>query len=261
VRTCYLTFRDDLHYRIAQFKQGFERIGYRVELGLPRRIDSSDVVCIWNRYGRFNVAAQMAERAGAKVLVCENGYLGKHWRGGVWFALAQAHHNGAGRWPNRGPERWDSWNVELAPYRERRSLPFLLLPQRGIGEPGVRMPPDWQERAEAFLRAARLPYRVRPHPGQGEGSGPVEIEAQATAGVVTWGSGAALKVMVAGVRAFTDFSEWIGASAAYHFEAMELRNWAALGDDRLAMFRRLAWALWEMREINSGEALCTVLES
>jgi hypothetical protein len=65
--------------------------------------------------------------------------------------------------------------------------------------------------------------------------------------VVTWGSGAAVKALLWGIRAESHMPSWIAAQD----------NTDA---GRLAMFRRLAWAQWRMSEIANGEAIRRLLE-
>lgn len=59
--------------------------------------------------------------------------------------------------------------------------------------------------------------------------------------MVTWGSGAAVKALMWGIKVESHYPEWIGQQDN-------------TDEGRLAMFRRLAWAQWELSEIASGEA-------
>lgn len=240
--------RPDPHYRPEVFRRGLQAVG-----GVETDHRRCDVLVIWNRYGEFADKAAEVESRGGTVLVAENGYLGVEWRGSVWYALSVGQHNGAGRWPEGGPERWDRLGVELAPFRtdghER-----VLLPQRGIGSPGVKMPSGWELSA---LRQAGKPARVRKHPGM-KAAIPLEDDLARARSVVTWGSGAALKALALGVPCFHSFSRWIGAPASRPLAEIrhgELRDESA----RLAMFRRLIWAQWRIDEIESGEAFARVL--
>jgi hypothetical protein len=199
-----------------------------------------DVLLIWNRSGVNEHDARRFESVGATVLVAENGYLGKEWLGIKWFALAIGHHNGLGLWHDEGPDRWDRYGVELHPWRSGHEV--VVLPQRGIGEPGIAMPRSWP--------AAKY-GRVREHPGI-RPCKPLNDDLAHAAYVVTWGSGAALKALLFGVPVYYGLSGWIGAQAALPIS--DIGGSPKRSDaDRLAMFRRLAWAQWTVNEIETGE--------
>jgi hypothetical protein len=242
---------DGPNYRRSAFVEGLQCAGFDVVADLARP-GPEDLVVLWNRSGWRNDEARRFEAAGARVLVAENGYLGKTWRGGKWFSLALDHHAGAGRWPDGGPGRWDSWNVELAPWRAG-GAETLILAQRGIGEPGIASPLGWAEGVQALIGG-----RIRQHPGKDAPTVPLEQDLARAASVVTWHSAAALQALLLGVPAWYAFPRWIGAGAA--------RPLAEFGklprcDDaaRLAMFRRLAWAVWNVDEVNSGQAFQALL--
>lgn len=245
--------RNSEHYRAAAFRAGLVAVGFDVvdELMDPT---PADVLVTWNRNGGNNETARRFEAAGARVLVAENGYLGKAWRGGKWFALALAHHSGAGEWLPAGRERWDTLQVPPAPWREG-GTDVLVLEQRGIGEPGIASPPGWAERAAQITGG-----RIRRHPGASAPAVSLEADLAAAREVITWHSGGALLALMAGVPVFYDFPQWIGAQAAV---PLRLRGYVpALRDDaaRLAMFRRLAWSNWQLAEIERGDAFAHLLE-
>lgn len=241
----FLALRSGVHYRRDAFAEGLERAGYSVIEELPTKARAGDVLVIWNRYMQNAQAAARFEDAGLPVLVAENGYLGNDFNGGHWYALSRSQHNGAGSWRVGGPERWDSLGVPLAPFREDGSE-VVILPQRGIGPPGVAMPQDWTGRTKERLRALGLPVRVRPHPGTAAAV-PLEQDLARASCVATWGSGAALKALLWGIPVHADMPGWIG----------QQDNTDA---GRLAMFRRLAWAMWRLEEIASGAAFRHLLQ-
>jgi hypothetical protein len=121
----------------------------------------------------------------------------------------------------------------------------VILPQRGIGPPGVATPPQWLQNVRNRLTTAGIKHRVRPHPGQREAM-PLEQDLRNASVVWTWGSGAALKALAMGVAVKHEMPGWIGAQD----------NTDA---GRLAMFRRLAWAMWTLPEIESGQAFEALL--
>lgn len=241
---------DGPNYRRGEFLAGLRAAGYVVEDRIPRPA-AGDVLVIWNRPARNEMEARRFEHAGAAVLVCENGYLGKQWRGAKWFSIARGHHAGAGEWPAGGPERWDGWGVELAPWR-RGGREVVVLAQRGIGEPGVASPPGWAERV-----ARQIGGRVRPHPGGDAPAVPLADDLAGTACVVTWHSGAAVHALLMGVPVFHAFPDWICAGAARplaHFAAGTRCDDVA----RLEALRRMAWAMWTVDEVRAGVPFLTL---
>lgn len=244
----YLELRPEPQFRRAAFVEGLRRVGYMIVPTPPRPIRARDLAVVWNRYGYSDLLARRYEQAGATVLVAENGYLGREWRGGHWYAIARSRHNGAGTWPDNGPARWDSWNVPLAPWREGREI--VVLGTRHIGPEGVREPPGWAARMLPLLqKQTERRVRLRSHPGESTCI-PLESDLEDAWAVVTWGSGAALKALVMGVPVFYGFPNWIGGAAGRRIER-GIRERPEV--DRLPMFRRLAWAMWRTDEIAAGE--------
>lgn len=231
---------------------GLRAVGYTPTDRMVANPSSKDLIVTWNRMGEGHSRAREFEAAKAKVLVVENGYLGKEWRGEQSFAIAHNHHNGAGRWPNGGPERWDSWGVNLAPWRKPGGE-CVILAQRGIGEPGLRAPDGWLNLAVSTTKG-----RIRRHPGTNKDGPTLEEDLARASSVATWSSGAAIKALMMGVPVFYGMQSWIGALACHslgEFKKGPLRR----DDMRLAMFRRLAWAQWSMSEVESGEAFRRLL--
>lgn len=244
--------REGVAYRRECYETGLKAAGYDV-LSIVEKPTPEDVLLIWNRYGRFDDEARRFEKAGARVAVTENGYLGKQWLGGSWYALAIGHHSGAGTWTDLGPERWDSLNVPLADWRiDGRET--VILAQRGIGETGLASPPGW---AEAVQK--KIGGRVRPHPGKFEPALPLEDDLRNASSVVTWASSAALKSLMLGVPVWYAMPKWIGAEAAKPLSeyGSEPKRDSEL---RLAMFRRLIWSMWRLDEIKSGIAFQILLK-
>jgi hypothetical protein len=248
----WLALREGVHYRREAFSAGLEACGYSVVLGITNRPGPKDIFVCWNRYRENAATADRFEAAGRPVLIAENGYLGNEFAGDRWYALARGQHNGAGYWPDGGPVRWDALGVSLAPWREPGGE-VVLLPQRGIGPPGVAMPAHWLGSTVDRLKRAKVAFRIRAHPGT---KCVIRLEddlANASA-VVTWGSGAALKALALGVPAFSDMAAWIGAPASLPSCALIDGLYKRSDLARLDMFRRLAWAQWRLSEIASGAA-------
>ncbi len=242
--------KENPHYRRDAFERGLIENGFEL-VGRP---ENADLLVLWNRIGAGDQHARNALFEGKTVLVAENGYLGNDFAGDRWYALSLDHHNGAGRWPEGKRSRWDELGQVLAPFRDGGSE-IVILPQRGIGSPGVAMPTEWPQYAFTRLRRLyQMPVRVRWHPGNVPGS-PLIVDLMDVAAVATWGSGAALKALVAGIPVLYDFDQWIGGDAGSPIGEPIQRDAGA----RLEAFRRLAWAMWRVSEIASGKAIQELL--
>jgi hypothetical protein len=240
---------DGPNYHRGEFESGLTACGFVVVSQLDKP-GPNDLLVIWNRHGYRETDAKRFEAAGAAVVVAENGYLGKRWRDKKWFALALGHHAGAGVWPDLGPERWDSWGVQMRPWHEGGGE-VVVLGQRGIGERGIASPQGWEESIVRLVRG-----RIRAHPGTSTTAVPLVEDLANARCVVTWNSGAALVALLMGVPVFYGQPHWIGRDAARH-----INEWAygVKQGDRLAAFRRLAWAMWTSEEVRTGEAFETLL--
>lgn len=252
--------RDRPHYRHEAFVAGLTALGYRVQHTPARRIAPDDVLVIWNRsQGMFAYEAARHDVAGSPVIVAENGYLDAvDADGHQLFSLALDHHNGAGRWFVGDEPRLPLLQVELQPWRAADSGLFILvLPQRGIGAPGVAMPRGWPfDIRKRLARLTSRPVRVREHPGGAKNVSPLTDALKGCHAVVTWGSGAALKALAAGYPVFHEMPSWIGAQAARPFgSGVDLEDVKMDGLARGLMFIRLAWSQWPVADIASGRAL------
>lgn len=234
----WINLRYTVTDRLKAFVSGIERLGYKAEIGLPDRIGDRDCFITWNRINAGNTVAQRFQDRCLPVIVAENAAWGNDFLGRRWYSLAKYHHNTADRFPVGGHDRWDSLGVELVPFRQ--SGETVILPQRGIGSPPTRMPAGWQQDA---LR--RYGGRIRAHPGT-KPSKPLQQDLAHAGRVITWGSGAAVKALMWGIPVVSAMPNWIGQQDNTE-------------DGRLAMFRRLAWAQWQLSEIESGEAFSHLL--
>lgn len=240
--------RHEPNYRSQAVIAGFKKHGYKIASTPHPNPTENDVLLIWNRYSRYEHHAKMYKAAGGKVIIMENGYIG-HAK-----ALAIDHHNGAGTWAVGNEDRWHKFGVELREWRTDGSH-ILVLPQRGIGEPGVSMPRNWLVNTmDKIKRYTDRPIKVRKHPGTNRCT-PLEDDLANAWACVTWGSGAAIKAIAHGVPVFHEFGQWIGAGASNC--NMDIED-PYLGD-RLGMFERLSWAQFFMSEIESGYAFEVLL--
>lgn len=230
----WLNLRYTVPERRSAFVAGLSRLGYRIEQGLTQRPQEGDILVTWNRIGAGDQAAKAFEARGLPVIVAENAAWGNDFAGKRWYSLARGMHNTAGRFPVGDADRFDGLGVELEPWRAGGER--VVLPQRGIGPAGIAMPRDW---------AAQQVGRIRRHPGTSTAI-PLDQDLARAGEVVTWGSGAAIKALMWGIKVESHMPGWIG-----------LQDNTETG--RLEMFRRLAWAQWELTEIENGTAFDRLL--
>lgn len=236
----WLNLRYTVPERRKAFKSGLKRLGYEVAEGITLSPGDSDLLVTWNRINVGDAAAKAFEAAGRPVIIAENAAWGNDFLGGKWYSLARNRHNTAGMFPVGGAERWDDLGADLLPFRSQGET--VILPQRGIGAAPTAMPCEWPQGA---LR--RHGGRVRNHPGT-KPCRPLEDDLANCGKVVTWGSGAAIKALMWGIPVVSEMPGWIG----------EQDNTIT---GRLEMFRRLAWAQWQLFEISNGEAFKWMLSN
>lgn len=244
----YCLIRDMPHYRRESFVEGLKAVGYTV----TNRANTSpgNLIVVWNRYSGYDMEARRYEEAGLPVIVAENGYLGRDWRGEHWYALARNGHNGSGKWKVGEASRWNDLSVELAPWRVEGDE-VVILATRHIGVKGVAEPYGWsQEVAAKIARVWNLPVRIRQHPGENK-CVPLQEDLKNAKAVVSWGSGGALKALLWGIPAVYGFKDWIGADAATPIDVFLARAVNKF-QDRSKMFQRLIWAMWKTEEIATG---------
>ena len=246
-------------YRRQAFISGLRAAGYMVD-GDFQNPEPDDVLVIWNRYGYGDDRARQFERAKARVVVVENGYMGKSWLGDRWFAMALGQHNGAGSWTVGDAARWDALGIEPEPWRTG-GKDRIILAQRGIGSSGMRSPPGW---AEGVLR--KYGGRIRIHPGNEPPTVSLEDDLREAASVITWGSSAALRAILMGLPVWYEFPKWIGALAArplseFFGPGRTLAPVKRSDADRLEMLRRMIWAMWRVSEVENGTAFRTLLSN
>lgn len=257
----YVLLRQQPQYRADAFREGLLAAGYEVVGAVPRFPPSPrDVLVIWNRYGRMNGYADTFETAGARVIVAENGALGRDAPNGPWYSVCIQNPVAAGIW--YVPEadalreaRWEHISKEIgAGICEWRTggREVIILAQRGIGPNGVRQPDGWHRRIAEQLRAAGHRVRVREHPGENPPRVSLEEDLQEARAVVTWASGAALKALLFGVPVFYGCTQWIGRDAALPLNLERNRSLAISLPERLPTFQRLAWCQWQIPDIAAG---------
>lgn len=254
-----LLIRHEPHYRRDAFEKGLRALGYEIG-GMPRAIPGKhDVLVIWNRYAHNDTLAKRFETVGASVLVAENGPLGRTFQGQPWYAVTRSNPVACGDWTEGAADRWDSLGVKICDWR-KSGKEIIVLAQRGIGPPGVGQPEGWHQRAaRALQRRGHQNVRIREHPGERPQPVTLEEDIENASCVVTWASGAAFKALLYGVPVFYGCEKWVGRSAA---------DPLGMGDkltpswpNRLPTFKRLAWCMWRIPEIERGDPFRALLES
>lgn len=256
----FCLIRQQPWYRRESFVAGLRAAGHSVLTQQPVKPDKNTLLVIWNRYAEMHELALRVERAGGRVLVAENGYVGHgggtpkfqvHPAGpqpGHYYALAEGYHNGGGTWRDGDDDRWGRLDVQLAPWREGGDY-LLVCPNRSFGVPGRAMPTDWAEKTAASLKkSAKLPVRVRVHPGNDAPKRALAEDLAGAAAVFIWSSSCGVHALAAGIPVFCAAPYWILKGAAFS-------GFATKWDypDRLPHFRRMAWAQWTCEEIASGK--------
>lgn len=232
---------------------GLRAAGYQVAAGRPwGKVAPGDVLVTWNRYAEVEAIADGFEAAGGTVLVAENGYCGRDAAGRQYYALAIGGHNGSGRWPSGGPERWKALGLELGLWRDRGDH-ILVCPNRSFGRRDMIMPADWAANVVKRLRRhTSRPIRVRPHPGNWQETPPkipLAADLENAHACVIWSSSCGVHALLAGVPVFFECPHWILAGAGER----DIRNIEEPAfRDRGDPFVRLAWAQWSVDEIASG---------
>ena len=262
----YCLIRDQPWYRRSAFVTGLRAAGYAVESQQPRAIDKEAVLVIWNRYAGNHDIALNVERAGGRVLVAENGYLGEgggtpkfqvHPAGpqpGHYYSIARGFHNDGTRTIDGGsPERFDRLRVNLKPWRTGGEY-LLVCPNRSFGVAGRMMPTDWAEHCAGRLRKAQaLPVRIRAHPGNNAPKRALLDDLQGAAAVYIWSSSCGIHALIEGIPVFCDAPYWIMKGAS-------MVAGSPVPPDRLPHFQRMAYAQWSCAEIESGEPFRHLLQ-
>lgn len=232
------------------FKAGFVAAGY-TPVSDNKTPGADDVLVAWNRKPSNEGRIKYYENARAKVIIAENGYIGKDADGNKLLSLAHNYHLGAGRWYIGEEKRYLNQNFIIEPWRAPGEE-IILLAQRGIGN-AKRL--EWYIALADKIRArTKRKVIVRPHPGKIHS--PVTPALTTAHAVVTWSSAAAIHALAFGVPSFHLMPGWIGEPTS-KFGIEDLENPAR--GDRDKMFHRISWAQWTAEEIRNGEAIKRVM--
>lgn len=254
----HVIIRDQPWYRRKVFTDGLRAAGCEVSLGQPNAINGDTVLLIWNRYAGNHEIALQVERAGGRVLVAENGYLGEgggtpkfqvHPAGpqpGHYYSIARRFHNDDTQTVAGAGDRFARLNVQLKPWRTGGEY-ILICPNRSFGVPERMMPPDWADRCSKRLtKVQALPVRIRAHPGNNAPKRALLDDLQGASAVYIWSSSCGVHALAEGIPVYCEAPCWILKGAAAQEGA---HNYP----DRAPHFNKMAWAQWTCSEIESGE--------
>lgn len=269
-KTAVMLLRQETHYRSDAFMAGLKRHGYevRTQPDSAIKIGPDSLLVLWNRKaGREDKMATAWERCGARVVIAENGYIGKDSTGHQYYAMALGGHNGSGKWHVGGDDRFAKLGIELAPWRRGDGY-ILLCGQRGIGSPTMASPPGWHLNLLPRLKGLGLNIKVRNHPGDRVPQIPLEKDLDGAAGALIWSSSSGVKALAMGIPVCYAAPHWVCAPSAIDYYPGDLRWHSRMlawgternSTDRLRAFRRMAWAQWTLAEIASGEAFDALLD-
>jgi hypothetical protein len=254
-----LLVRDQPPYRRSAFEKGLRAIGYDVDSRIRPEVDN--ILVIWNRYSMFDAVARDYERRKGRVLIAENGYLGRDWNEKHWYALGRNQHNTMSDFQFGDPARVEQIGIQCQPWREG-GKEIVILETRNIGTDAVREPLGWSR--HMFLKikeASKYSVRIRKHPGENKCVA-LEQDLRDARAVVTWGSGGALKALMWGIPVFYGYENWIGAEAG-HFVSLQTVAKDKIDipryGERDKTMRRIAWAMWNTEEIERGACFTWLL--
>lgn len=256
-RACVKFQSSSQHYQRSAFEEGLQSIGFEIEGNPTPDPRPGDLLVCWNRYSRDERVIRAYEAARASVLIVENAWLDHGRKEDHHFAICRNHHNGAGTWHIGDEAR--PLDVEIKPWRTTGTH-LLVLPQRGLGEEGVRQPSGWANTIEHRLRyMTDRPIKFRMHPGiRPHPEGYTEGGLEDCWAAIVWASGAGIKAICAGIPVFHEFRGWIGRPAA-KWGFSDIEN-PYLGE-RETMLRNISWAQWTAEEIAKGEPFRWLLKS
>lgn len=246
-------------YRTEAIHKGVEAAGYKVVVASKwEGPQAGNVMLMWNRYMTNHDIATRFEAAGGKVWVFENGYVAQG--GGTpkfeiragqdtdhYIAIAERYHNGAGKWPSGGPERWRDLGIDLKPWR-KEGRHILVCPNRPFGVPGQHMDHNWPaETVRRLKMTSRREVRLRPHPGNDPPKRSLDEDLADCWCMVIWNSSAGVHALAQGVPVVCESKTWVlKGAASSSADAPET-------PDRTPHFERMAWAQWRLSEIERGD--------
>ena len=253
MRRAFVAIRPLEYYRREAFIEGLQRCGYEISIGAPNRSDPDTVYVCWNRYREWHDAATQVEKAGGRVIVAENGYVGGRHDGGDHYAVALGGHNGSGSWKVGGRERWDALSIDLKPWRWRGGY-ILVCPNRPFGRPDIVMPPSWHRDVTRRLeKVTRREIRVRPHPGNSKPNIPLADDLANACAVVVWSSSVGIRALIEGIPVIAESPRWVCKTATEPLGVAGIESPSFDDARRERAMIEMSWAQWSLAEIAGGE--------
>lgn len=263
--------RDQPWYRRQAFERGVQAAGHTLQRGYPMEFNEDTALLIWNRYAENHTLALKVESAGGKVIVAENGYLGK---GGTspkfdvhpngpkpdsYYALSPGYHNDDTRVMHvGGSERWERLEVALKPYRVHGDY-WLVAPNRSFGVEGRMQPAGWGINMVAKMKNSPLLLagcvRLRLHPGADAPRHPLSEDLSRAIGVLVWSSTVGVHALCEGILVSCFAPYWVCKRATIdwvgcHPEASSVPSQFEAA--RYEALVRMSWMQWTIAEIESG---------
>lgn len=237
------------NHKVDLFLKGLNAAGYLATTNYPPdKIKSGDILLAWNRKESTDKMIAQFEKAGGKVFIAENGYIGKDNQGNRLISLALSKHLGLGKWPVFYEQRFLSHNFEIQEWKSGGDE-IVILGQRGIGLASSGY--DWPYAVYHELKhKTKRPIKIREHPGKNPETS-LEDALKNAHCVVTYSSSAGIQAIAQGIPCFHMLKGWIGQDASiYGIDNLE----SPFKGDRMPMFHKLSWAQWTQEEIATGEA-------
>lgn len=253
----WVMIRDRPHYRSESFCRGLVRHGYSAIMTTQltaKMVKPDDIVIVWNAYGRYGAARDLADQAGLRTFVAENGYLGNDKHGRQFYALAEHGHTGSGRWRVGGRSRLEglllSQRRAMASWRTEGEH-ILVCAQRGIGEAKMRSPGGWEQAVQKIIRKTTgRPIKVRLHPGRHDLKTTLEEDMKGAWAAVVWSSNCATDLLLAGIPVFYAAPHIVHQGGALPLTGANFSD-PAFGNRERA-FNNIAWAQWSVGELEKG---------
>jgi len=249
-RIAIVKVRKEPHYRRQAIESGLLRCGFALVASTKApQLRKDDWLILWNRKaGTEEKEAEDWERRGGSVIVMENGYLQKVDK--TMYAISVGQHNGAGRFPVGGEDRFTKLGFEIKPWREGGEY-VLVCAQRGIGSKLMASPPWFVKKAAEQTRGIG-PVKVRLHPGNFVAKVPLVADLAKAKVCVIWSSGSGVRALVEGVPVIHYAPHWICQ------RPVKSDPWCDL--DRTHALHRMSHGQWHVDEITTGEPFARILE-
>lgn len=257
--------------------KGMQLLGYHTIFDSPQGFMRGDIFCAWTLYDGSSRRrySDHAAHAGIKTLCFENGWLrGSGLYQVAWRVGNSTGFNGHGFFP-AGPDlaRWYKIGPQLRPWREDGDH-ILVCGNKGMlygNKSGREINHDdsWPDYIIGKIRMrTKRPIHYRPHPKAAREpclpkiNMPDKVIDTSKETLEQSLSGAWCTVVYASSSASTSIVE--GVPVIYNGPLIMCHELATAKlnllenppmPDRLSVLERLAWSLWSLEEIASGEAL------